>query len=83
MNWRKKNETTPIIKRFKKEDWVDIEVIGETYTATLAVKEVLQKYPHIAEYDVTTLEAALSYDSPEASPILCIEVSQNRKEEEK
>lgn len=72
-----------LLSVLSKEDWVDIEVIGETYTATLAVKEVLQKYPHIAEYDVTTLEAALSYDSPEASPILCIEVSQNRKEEEK
>lgn len=73
-----------LLSVLSKEDWVDIEVLGETYTATLAVKEVLQKYPHIAEYDVTTLEAALSYDSPEGpSPILCIEVSQNRKEETK
>lgn len=71
-----------LLSVLSKEDWVDIEVLGETYTATLAVKEVLQKYPHIAEYDVTYLEAAISYDSPEASPILCIEVSQNRKEEE-
>lgn len=73
-----------LLSVLSKEDWVDIEVLGETYTATLAVKEVLQEYPHIAEYDVTTLEASLSYDSPEGpSPILLIEVSQNRKEEEK
>ena len=69
-----------LLSVLSKEDWVDIEVLGETYTDALTVKEVLQKYPHIAEYDVTYLEAALSYDSPEASPILCIEVSQNRKE---
>lgn len=73
-----------LLSVLSKEDWVDIEVLGETYTATLAVKEVLQKYPHITEYDVAYLEAALSYDSPEGpSPILLIEVSQNRKEEEK
>lgn len=73
-----------VLSVLSKEDWVDIEVLGETYTATLAVKEVLQEYPHIAEYDVAYLEAALSYDSPEGpSPILLIEVSQNRKEEEK
>lgn len=73
-----------LLSVLSKEDWVDIEVLGETYTATLAVKEVLQKYPNIVEYDVTYLEAALRYDSPEGpSPILYIEVSQNRKEEEK
>jgi len=71
-----------LLSVLSKEDWVDIEVLGETDIATLAVKEVLQRYPHIAEYDVTYLEAALSYDSPEASPILYIEVSQNSKEEE-
>lgn len=70
-----------LLSILSEEDWVDIEVIGETYQ-TLAVKEVLQKYPHIAEYDIAYLEAALSYDSPEVYPILCIEVSQNRKEEE-
>lgn len=70
-----------LLSILSEEDWVDIEVIGETYQ-TLAVKEVLQKYPHIAEYDVVYLEATLSYDSPEVYPILCIEVSQNRKEEE-
>lgn len=70
-----------LLSILSEEDWVDIEVIGETYQ-TLAVKEVLQKYPHIAEYDVAYFEATLSYDSPEVYPILCIEVSQNRKEEE-
>lgn len=70
-----------LLSILSEEDWIDIEVIGETYQ-TLAVKEVLQKYPHIAEYDVAYLEATLSYDSPEVYPILCIEVSQNRKEEE-
>lgn len=72
-----------LLSVLSKEDWVDIEILGETYADRLAVKEVLQQYPHIAEYDVTYLDATLSYGSPEGpSPILCIEVSQNRKDEE-
>jgi len=70
-----------LVKLMEPKTDVTLEIIEETTPNGIYAEEILERYPHAANYTIVSIEPAIAYLEDNTEPTLMVQLT-NRKESE-